>query len=60
MTLEFVLLILVFVYFVMGSMMSTPMKTYADYGPRLGARVEKQLLTGDGFRTNGRGQEWSK
>jgi hypothetical protein len=53
MTVEYVLLVAMFAYFLMGAMTSTPIKTFGDYGPRLGARVEKQLLTGDGFAAQG-------
>lgn len=53
MTIEYVLLVALFAYFLMGALTSTPIKTYGDYGPRLGARIEKQLLTGDGFASQG-------
>ena len=58
MTVEYVLLISLFVYFLMGAMTTQPMKTFKDYGPRLGARVEKQLVTGDGFKKDGVGVKW--
>lgn len=60
MTVEYVLLLVLFVYLILGALTSTPMKTYADYGPRLGARVEKQLVTGDGFAKTGRSLEWKE
>ncbi len=58
MTVEYVLLIALFVYLILGAMTSTPMKTFEDYGPRLGARVEKQIITGDGFTTQNKGIKW--
>ena len=60
MTLELVLLVTLFVFFIMGALTSTPMKTFGDYGPRLGARIEKQLVTGDGFKHQGTGVEWKR
>ena len=58
MTLELVLILTLFVIFVLGTLTSTPVKTFADYSPRLGARIEKQLVTGDGFTKNGAGPRW--
>ena len=60
MTVEYVLLISLFVYFLFGALTSTPMKTFGDYGPRLGARVEKQLVTGDGFAKQGQSLQWKE
>jgi hypothetical protein len=60
MTLEMILLVSMFVLFLMGALTSTPIKTYGDYGPRLGARIEKQLVTGDGFSKNGNSVKWKK
>jgi hypothetical protein len=58
MTVEYVLLISLFVYLLLGAMTSTPMKTFDDYGPRLGARVEKQIITGDGFAKQNKSLQW--
>jgi hypothetical protein len=60
MTVEYVLLISLFVYLLMGALTSQPAKTFKDYGPRLGARVEKQLVTGDGFKDKGQGVSWKE
>lgn len=60
MTVEYILLVALFALFLMSSLTSVPMKTYGDYGPRLGARVEKQLLTGDGFTTQGKAVNWKE
>ena len=58
MTVEYVLLLSLFVYLLLGAMTSTPTKTFEDYGPRLGARVEKQIITGDGFTAQGKALKW--
>jgi hypothetical protein len=52
MTVEYVLLLSLFVFLVMGALTSTPQNTFEKAGPRLGARVEKHLSTGDGFGTS--------
>tara|TARA_B110001454_G_scaffold218991_1_gene249006 strand:+ start:36714 stop:36866 length:153 start_codon:yes stop_codon:yes gene_type:complete len=40
---------------------SAPMEAFRDYGPVLGARVEKHLTTGHGFRMeNGQALQWQK
>jgi hypothetical protein len=51
MTVEYVLLLSLFVFLVMGALVGTPMNTFEKAGPRLGARVEKHLATGNGFGT---------
>jgi hypothetical protein len=58
MTVEYVLLLSLFVYLLLSAMTTTPLKTFDDYGPRLGARVEKQMITGDGFTTQGKALKW--
>ncbi len=49
MTVEYILLLAMFVFFVMGAMVSSPQRSFDNAGPKLGARVEKHLTTGDGF-----------
>lgn len=49
MTVEYILLIALFVFFVMGALVSNPQRSFENAGPLLGARVEKHLTTGDGF-----------
>lgn len=49
MTVEYVLLLSLFVFLVMGSLVNGPQKTFDKAAPKLGARVEKHLITGDGF-----------
>lgn len=62
MTVEYVLLIGLFVFLVMGALVSTPQRSFDNAGPKLGARVEKHLMTGDGFgKSSGNGTaplEW--
>ena len=50
MTIEYVLLL--FCMFMIGLkfFFSAPMVAFRDYGPVLGARVEKHLSTGHGFK----------
>lgn len=49
MTIEYILLF--FVVFVIGlkAFMSAPQAAFMEAGPKLGARVERQLVTGHGF-----------
>lgn len=49
MTVEYILLLGLFVFFVMGALIRSPQKSFENAGPLLGARVEKHLTTGDGF-----------
>lgn len=52
MTVEYVLLLSLFVFLVMGSLISGPQNSFTNAAPKLGARVEKHLITGDGFGQN--------
>ena len=49
MTVEYILLLSLFVFIVMGALIDGPQKSFTNAGPKLGARVEKHLITGDGF-----------
>ncbi len=51
MTVEYVLLLALFVLFIMGSIIKGPNESFNRAGPRLGARVERHLITGEGFTT---------
>ncbi|MEZ0393090.1 MAG: hypothetical protein ACAH59_12790 [Pseudobdellovibrionaceae bacterium] len=51
MTVEYILLLSLFVFFVMGALSSTPQRSFDNAGPKLGARVEKHLTTGEEFMT---------
>lgn len=60
MTIEYVLLISLFVLMLMGTIAKGPYGAFENAGPKLGARIEKHLMTGDGFTPNGNKQEWSE
>ncbi len=60
MTVEYILLITAFFLIVIGSVISGPQGAFDRAGPKLGARVEKHLMTGDGFASNGRGLKWEE
>ena len=49
MTVEYVLLLSLFAFIALGALVNNPQKSFNSAGPKLGARVEKQLATGDGF-----------
>lgn len=51
MTVEYVLLLSLFVFLLMGALTSTPERSFNNAGPKLGARVEKHLTTGEEFMT---------
>ena len=62
MTLELVLLLSIFGFMVMGIFLGPmgPIQTFKDAAPRLGARVERNITIGEGFRTakDGKGVAW--
>jgi hypothetical protein len=61
MTTEAVLLLGLFVFLLMGAFLgdSGPRSVFGQHAPMLGARVEGQLSTGQGFNVkDGRGLEW--
>ena len=61
MTTELVLLISIFVFLVARAFFGEhgPLKTFETSGPRLGARIERQIITGRAFKNNqGAPQEW--
>ncbi len=54
MTVEYILLLAMFVFVVLGSLISAPLKTFENAGPKLGARIEKHMMTGQGWgKSNG-------
>ncbi|MBV2168186.1 MAG: hypothetical protein KUL82_05710 [Bdellovibrio sp.] len=53
MTIEYVLLLFAVFFFGLKAFMSAPAKAFKESGPRLGARIEQQLATGDGFKPIG-------
>ena len=53
MTVEYVLLLFATFFIGLKLFASAPTKAFIDSGPRLGARVERQLETGGNFRPGG-------
>ena len=64
MTVEVVLLLGLYAFVVLGAFLGDlgPLETFRKSGPRLGARIERNVSTGDGFRTSndGLGVNWIK
>lgn len=52
MTVELVLLLGIYVFIVLGAFLGDlgPIQTFKKSAPRLAARVERNISTGDGFR----------
>ena len=53
MTLEYILLLGLFVTMIMGTMMKGLFNAFEDAGPKLAARIERHLITGDKFPNGG-------
>lgn len=53
MILEYILLLTMMVLFVASVLFTGPSTAFKNAGPKLGARVEKQLITGDRFSPDG-------
>lgn len=61
MTLEYILLLSLFVIFFLGAIIKGPHNAFINTGPKLGARVEQNLMTGTGWRTmDGKEIEWKE
>ncbi len=64
MTVELVLLLGIYAFLVLGAFLGDlgPIETFKKSAPRLAARVERNISTGDGFRTSkdGLGVTWTK
>lgn len=58
MTVEYVLLMVAIFAIGLKFFSSAPMDAFKESAPRLGARVEKQMLTGTGFRYQNKTQSW--
>lgn len=58
MTVEYVLLMAAFVLLLMGSIIKGPYGAFTNMGPFLGARIERQMITGDGFQPEGKSVQW--
>ncbi|QDK43779.1 hypothetical protein DOM22_00655 [Bdellovibrio sp. ZAP7] len=59
MTIEYVLLMIAILGIGLKAFLSAPSEAFRGSGPRLAARVERQLDTGQGFKENGARLEWS-
>ncbi len=60
MTIEYVLLLISMFALVLKVFISAPGDAFKKSGPMMGARVERQLETGGGFKPGGGGKtEWS-
>jgi hypothetical protein len=60
MTIEYVLLLIAVFFIGLKFFIVAPKDAFKNSGPRLGIRVEKQLLTGQGFvQKNGQPTEWN-
>lgn len=53
MTIEYVLLLFAVFFIGLKGFTSAPAKAFKESGPRLAARIEQQLATGDGFKPEG-------
>lgn len=64
MTVELVLLLGIYAFLVIGALLGDlgPIETFKKSAPRLGARIERNISTGDGFRqsADGKGVRWNK
>jgi hypothetical protein len=58
-TIEYVLLMIAILGIGLKAFISAPSEAFRGSGPRLAARVEKQLDTGPGFKPRGSVNEWS-
>ncbi len=59
MTIEYVLLLICVFAIGMKAFVSAPKAAFKEGAPRLGARIEKQIATGEGFRMNGQRVNWT-
>ena len=53
MTIEYILLLSIFVLFAMKVTYFGPFNAFKNAAPKLGARVEKNLITGERFSSDG-------
>lgn len=58
MTLEYILLFSIFVLMLFGAFWNGPRESFIKSGPRLGTRVEKNLVTGGAFAPHGARIRW--
>ena len=58
-TTELILLLVLFVFLFMGKIVQLPKQAIDEAGPHLGARVERHLMTGEGFvSSSGQDVNW--
>lgn len=64
MTTELVLLLGIYAFLLLGAFLGDlgPIETFKKSAPRLGARIERNISVGDGFRQSkdGKGVSWKK
>lgn len=60
MTIEYVLLLIVVFGMGLKFFISAPKDAFKEGAPRLAARVERHITTGDGLRPQGNRIEWDK
>lgn len=60
MTVEYVLLLFMFVFIVLGGFIRDggPRKTFEESAPRMAARIERDIATGAGFKWEGAKNKW--
>ncbi len=58
MTVEYILLLFAVFFIGLKFFTKAPMDAFKKSGPVLAMRVEKQLITGDGFEPNGERNVW--
>jgi hypothetical protein len=60
MIIEYILLLAAFVMYFGATLWHAPGQSFKNSGPRLGARIERSLVTGNGFQKNGGPESWIK
>ncbi|MGZ3742961.1 MAG: hypothetical protein ACXWRA_03795 [Pseudobdellovibrionaceae bacterium] len=58
MTVEYILLLFAVFFIGLKFFTEAPKDAFKKSGPMLAIRVEKQLITGDGFKPNGERNSW--
>lgn len=60
MTIEYILLMICIFGIGLKFFASAPLDAFKEAGPRLGARVERHLATGNGFKYRGNQKKWDE
>ncbi len=60
MTVEYLLLLITVFGIGMRFFTSAPMDAFRESGPKLGARIEKNIQTGGEFKENGQVNQWTE